>query len=313
MVYVNRVLSCFTIAIFLLSACHLSDKDQEQAVVAVGSRRITPEELKRDIRRATYGMEVNAEEISRFLEPIVESLIDRYLILEYGKEEGILLSAEELDAEIRGIKKGYPEKGFLEVLLKGYVDFEEWKEDLRENLLIKKIIRRAMEGLPPVSSQEIKAFYQAHRAEFRTAQMVKFRQIVTGTREDAEKVIKKLGEGADMAQLAAEYSIIPLTENTSETGWIAKGDLEEAIDKVIFSLPVGKISPLVETHYGFHVFQVLASRQEGLRSLPEAMGEIEQRIYAQKEEAFYKGWLEELRDRYPVTVNQELLRTMELG
>jgi len=89
--------------------------------------------------------------------------------------------------------------------------------------------------------------------------------------------------------------------------------LEESIDKVVFSLPIGKISSVVKSPYGFHIFEVLSKRPEGFKSLPESMAQIEKRLILQKRDAFYRSWLKELRSLFPVLINEGLLRTLEFG
>ena len=83
--------------------------------------------------------------------------------------------------------------------------------------------------------------------------------------------------------------------------------------KAVFSLSKGDVSPVVRTSYGYHIFQILNKRHEGTISLPEAVKEIESKLYYQKEAIFYRKWLKDLRVRFPVKVDQELLQTLEFG
>jgi parvulin-like peptidyl-prolyl isomerase len=143
--------------------------------------------------------------------------------------------------------------------------------------------------------------------------MVRFRQIVTGTREEADNLQKRLMQGGDMAAAVAQSSRIPISAGSLEPGWFAKGDLDESIEKVVFSLPVGKVSEVVETPYGFHIFEILGRRPEGVRSLHEAMPEIETKLRSERLEAFYSEWLQGLRETIPVEIDRERLKELELG
>jgi parvulin-like peptidyl-prolyl isomerase len=291
-------------------ACELFERPVEKAVLTVGNRKITPEELKAQRKRMAFETEGTSKER---LDSFVERVVDHYLILEYGKEQGLSVPDEELEGAVREIKKDYAEKDFQDFLLKGYIDYGEWKEGLREQLLIKKITGKAFAASPQISIEEIKVYYDTHLEEFRRPAMVRFRQIVTRTKEEADSLQKRLLQGGDMAATVAESSKVPATAGRSEPGWFAKGDLDESIEKVVFSLAVGKVSGVVETPYGFHIFEVLGRKPEGVRSLHEAMREIETKLLSERLEAFYSEWLLGLRKAIPVKIDQELLKELELG
>lgn len=301
------------VLLFSLSACGLLDRGEENVVITVGTRKVTTDELKRDIIYMSSGMVATDEGIKEIIHPLVNKVVDRYLIFEYGKQKGINLSEKELDAAVREIKKDYPEKVFQEMLLSRYIDYEKWKEGLRQQLLIKKIVGNVSESITPVTFEEIKAYFDSHRSEFKRSQMVKFSQIVTRTKGDAEKVLQHLKGGETLEKLAKEYSVAPEAENGGEVGWVVKGELDESIEKVIFPLPIGKISQVVKTPYGYHIFEVHAKRPKGYQSLAEAMDEIQSRLFHEKQESFYQRWLTQLRGLFPVKVNEALLEKMEFG
>ena len=203
--------------------------------------------FKGDIKYVTSGMEIGEQGVKQITDPMVNKMVYHYLIMEYGKQNDITLSENELEVAVMDIRGDYPRKVFQEMLLHRYVDFEEWKEILKQQLLIKKVIKRASENITPISFHEIKTYSDSHREEFMRSQRVKFRQVVTRTREEAEKILGRVTKGENLDELAREYSISSEADRGSEVGWIAKGELEESMEKAIFSLPIGKISPVVKT------------------------------------------------------------------
>ena len=291
-------------------ACELFERPVEKVVLTVGSREITPKELKAQSKRMAFEPDGTSKEL---FDSFIERVVDHYLILEYGKEQGLSVSDEELESAVREIKRDYSENDFRELLLKGYIDYREWKERLREQLLIKKITSKASAASPQVSIEEIKAYYDAHLEEFRRPAMVRFRQIVTRTREEADNLQKRLVQGGDLAAAVLQSSEVPASAGSSDPGWFAKGDLDDSIEKVIFSLPVGKVSGVVGTPYGFHIFEVLGKKPAGVTSLNEAMREIETKLLSDRREAVYTEWLQGLRKSIPVKIDQDLLKEMELG
>lgn len=303
----------FSAVVLFGAACGLLDRPEQKTVITVGSRNVTTDELKRDLKRMTFDLEIMGHEMQSLLDPLLDKLVDHYLILEYGRQEGIEISDWELENAVREIQRDYDEKDFQEILLRGFIDFEDWKQALREQLLLRKIVGKAAEEMEPVPFQEIKDYYDAHPGEFGRPAAVRFRQIVTSTKGEAEKALKRLNGGEDMKTLIEGYIQAAGKEYGGEVDWVSKGDLDESVEKVIFTLPVGKVSNVVETPYGFHLFEVLDRRPEGVRSFPEAIPEIESKLHREKQEDFITQWVESLRAVIPVKVHREKLKELELG
>ena len=73
----------------------------------------------------------------------------------------------------------------------------------------------------------------------------------------AEEILKRLKAGEDFGKVAREVSIGPEAARGGDLGFFERGMMPEAIDRMVFSLPVGKMSGVVQSPYGFHIFKVL--------------------------------------------------------
>ena len=242
---------------------------------------------------------------------LMEQCINHYLIIEYGKEHGIAISENELQNTLKDIRKEYTDAAFDEALIRGYVDLEQWKNRLREQLLVKKIIEKVTEGVTQPNYQDIKQYFEANQDEFKSPKMIQFRQIVTRTREEAKKILNRLHNGELMSELAKKYSTAPEAENGGKVGWVAEDHLSESMGEVLFSMPQGKISPVVETPYGYHIFEVISVRPAGAKELPDAIEEIQSKLILQRREVFLKKWVQDLKNHFEVKINQNLLNNLE--
>ena len=299
------------IPVFILG-CGLFDQPDNDVVIVVGSRHITIDDLKKDIDFISAGTDMTIKD-DQIRNQLIELIVDHYLVTEYGNEKGIILSEKELQKTIADIRKEYTEDTFKDMLLRVNVDFDQWKNRLRERLLYNKIIKKVSESIVPPSYQEIKRYYKANQDEFRFPQMIKFRQIVTRSKEEADNLLIRLHKGEEISELARQYSIAPEAENCGIVDWVARDHLEKSMEKILFSIPIGKISAVIKTPYGFHIFEVLSVRHEGLKEIPEVISEIELKLLSQKRSVFCNKWLQELRAHFAVKVNQNLLKTLELS
>jgi len=291
--------------------CAKGDQGEDGAVLVVGSRKVSGAELKEKLSQLTAGMELSDEDWAAMKEDLLQRAVDEYVVLEYGREAGIEVTDQELEGEIRQITADYGKEDFQEMLLGQDVEFQSWRDKLREQILMGKILEAVTGSASPPSYEEIKAYYQDHQSEFTLPGMIRFRQVVTSTLKDAQTVLKALKAGERFSELAMRYSIAPEAANGGEVGWVAPGELEASMEKAIFALKTGEISPVVKTPYGYHVFQLLAVRPGGPRPLPEVMTEIESTITDQKREKIWLAWLAEQRKRFPVSVRSEVFERME--
>ena len=301
----------FSTAVFFFPGCGLVEQQENSVVIVVGSRQITADELKKDMELIGAGMNVIEKHQDQYRNQLAEQLICHYLIMEYGKEKGIAIPERELQSALNDIKREYGEDAFREALLREYVDFDQWKDQFGEQLLVNRILEKVSENIVSPTYREIEQYFENNADEFRCPRMVRFRQIVTRNKGEAESLLKRIQNGEDMGELARAYSIAPEAINGGEVGWIARDHLEESMGKVLFSMPQGNLSPVVETPYGYHIFSVLSIRPDTVKEFPDVIQQIETRLLDQKREIFLKKWIENLGTHFEVRINQELLNQLE--
>ncbi len=295
------------------TGCGASEKGDQTPALIVGSTQITAAELQQRMLVMTEALDLEDGPQEVLREMALEQIIDRFLVLEHGKETGVGLAEQEMETTVREIKRDYGEEGFREVLMRAYVDEQTWLRQLREHLLVNKIMGRVLESVPPPGNREIQEYFEAHRDEFDSPPRVKFRQVVSRSRKEAEQVLKRIRQGEEMGQIARSESIAPEADAEGLVGWVARGQLDPVLEEALFGLSPGQTSPVIETPYGYHVLEVLEASAPVPRTLPEALAEIEARLTFQKQAEFSKGWLKDLRSRYRIQVDRKLLAAKGLS
>lgn len=289
-----------------LNGCDLLGSFKTPPGITVGSRHITVEELRKNLEFFSSDLDLSKQQLRRVKDQLLDQVINHYLILEYGREKDISVSEREMQAALQDIKTAYNDYAFKDALLRGYVDAGEWKKQLRDQLLVRKILAWVSANMPPPSYEEMQRYFQDHISEFTFSRMVKFRQIVTDDKEIAENLAQRIKNGEDMGELARKHSIAPEAAHGGEVGWLAEGQLDEIMEKHLFSLSKGDLSDAVQTPYGYHLFQVLDVRPEGVKTLPEVIGDIEETLTRQHRERYLETWIENLRTQYEVRMNDNL-------
>ncbi len=133
---------------------------------------------------------------------------------------------------------------------------------------------------------ELHAYYQQNIDQFKVQNRVHVEHILFKTvgktdaevaeiQKKAEDVLKKAKSGGNFEALAKQYSEDTSKDKGGDIGWIIEGQTVAEFQQAAFSQPVGAISNLVKTQYGFHIIKVLEKEVARTKSFEEVRGEIE--------------------------------------
>jgi peptidyl-prolyl cis-trans isomerase C len=272
-------------------------------VATVNGDPITLAEFQERFARAGFKPEqdITLEVKQDFL----NRLIERKMMLREAQRKRIKIGRPEINKRIELLRA---ENGndVKEVLSEQGIDFEKWKSDIWEDLMVERLLAREVSRHVSVSSSEVKRYYQANPQEFQKPDQVHARQIVVSTESEAQKVMEVLQTGADFATVARTKSTAPEAERGGDLGYFAMGDMPTEFN-VVFGLSKGGISGIVKSPYGYHIFKLEDKRRAGTISLDEAYKEIAEKLRREKEDRQYKQWLQELRSRTKFEVNYQAL------
>ncbi len=232
---------------------------------------------------------------------VLEDLIKEHLLLQQAHKMGITLSDSALDLMVEEIKKDKNPEGF---------SAQELREKLKALWLIGKVSHRLCPP-PTVRDREALNYYRTHKGEFRTPKAVIARQIVVATGEEAEKILKMLKKPrADFAQLAKKYSLGPEGKDGGLLEPIYQGE-EPPGFKILFSTKKGKISPIIKSPYGYHIFKLEKIKRGRIIPFQQAKAAIKERIQREKQKECLDKWLAEARKKAKVEIYRDKLKLLE--
>ena len=139
----------------------------------------------------------------------------------------------------------------------------------------------AIETQIDVTEEDVREHYEVNAQRYAEPELRRVRQIlIDHDTADAEARVRELRQridaGEDFAELATEYSDDRLSaDRGGELGQIARGDLDQILETVIFSLPGGLISQPVQTRLGWHLVEVIAIEPSRPQPFEEVREEVE--------------------------------------
>lgn len=309
----TKVLCLFLLTPFIIpvlwGGCARERPSTKPAILAmVNGEAITIDEFNVAFKAiiTEEGPQTHSGDLKTSHKDILDQLIEKKVLLQEAKHKGIQVSEEEVRMAIHQMQGDYPETEFNELLKSSGLTPERWKLDVTENLLIDKLIENTITRKLKVSEEEIKSYYQKHRAEFEKKEEVRARQIVVATEGEAKTLHQQLLAGANFIELATEKSVSPDRTNGGDLGYFTKGQMPEEFD-IVFTLKSNTISPIVKSPYGYHIFKVEVRRAPRFQSLAEVQGTIHQQLMNDQEDRLRTQWIKELKSKADIQVNSTLL------
>jgi parvulin-like peptidyl-prolyl isomerase len=153
-------------------------------------------------------------------------------------------------------------------------------------------------------------YYRDHVDEFTTPARVKFEELMIRykkypTKTAAFDAIAQMGNqvfgGAPFAEVARRQSDSITAVKGGQWGWTSKGSLADpALERAVFELPLGQMSPIIEGERGYHIVRVLDREDKAVCPFLDTQVEIKQKIIDQRLKKQSKEYMAKLRERTPI-------------
>lgn len=310
-VILNSRYVLFVLAFFLIVACDKINIFSKPYVATVNDAKIYLDEyqarLNQKMPMLPKDLLLNQSNSKRIEEQVLDGMITEKIMLLRAKELNISITSGEFDAKLSEIMKDYGED-FANLLVQANVSYDEWKDDIKKEMLIKKLVAVDVNANIRVSEDEAEDYFNENRNSYKMESRAKVSQIVVSDLAKAREVEARLNAGADFATVAKEMSIAPEASQGGDLGFITRQIMPEPLDDTIFKLPVNKVSPVVQSNYGFHIFKVLAIQSAKIGNFADMKEEVVAQIRAQKEDTAFTAWIEALKMKAVIKKESTVLR-----
>ena len=157
-------------------------------------------------------------------------------------------------------------------------------------------------GIPQPTQQEIKAYFDAHKADYQTPDQARSRHILikvapnadaktdAAAKAKAEDLLKQLKAGANFADLAKKNSDDPGSKDSGgELPFAQHGTMVPEFDKAIFGQKIGDIE-IVKSQFGYHIVQVEERKEAHAQDISEVLPTIQATLLRQKAAGSEEGY-----------------------
>ena len=175
------------------------------------------------------------------------------------------------------------EEKFKNLVTQQGQNFDFVRNDIRDRYIIDKYMGSIFDSEVKVTDEDIQeAYSQPVTATVRHILFLtqdKSDSEKAEIKKKAEEVLAKAKAGENFEKLAKEYSEDP---GSKDKGGLysdfKRGTMVKPFEDAAFTLPIGSISDLVETRYGYHIIKV-----EGRKTETKPLAEVRETIKAELE------------------------------
>lgn len=201
---------------------------------------------------------------------VLERLIIQRLQLQRAEEVGVRVGDDALNAALRQIanNNNMNLRQFRDVLEDDGYDFSQFRETIREEMIITRLRKSEVEDRIVVSDREVDNFLATQTIQSGSEEEYELQHILVSMPDAAspeqvqdaqqrlEKIQTLLSEGGVFSEVAAGYSDGQNALEGGELGWRKQGELPSLFAEVVPSLSVGEVSEPLRSGSGFHLVRL---------------------------------------------------------
>ncbi len=217
--------------------------------------------------------------------PITQNFFNFYIKAVTGKEAGTLSADQRTNALDNLVRAQL----VAQQAQKEGVDKTEDTQDLLEltrlNVLQQTMEERYLKDKKP-TEQEMRAEYETQVGNLPKLEY-HARHILVATEPFAQKVVEKLEKGGKFEDIAKQESMDSSKDNGGDLGWFTPDRMVKPFADAVVSLKPGEYTHKpVQTQYGWHVIQLVDTRDLAPPPFDQVKQRLEQVVQAKKFKAY---------------------------
>jgi len=225
----------------------------------------------------------------------LDVLTDQALLGQEGQRLGLQFSAADganaLAAALQGVDPDVLESSLKDLGLTR----DQWQARVMRGAKADAAVEWALRGQLQTNGQEVQDRYWEHLLLYRLPPRRILRQIFTHTRSSAESALRELDMGEPFASVATTQGQGPEAANAGLLGPQSRAQLPKALAKGAWALKPGTYSPIVASHWGYHIFYLEGLLPGDPGGFTEAAPAARAALVLDKEQSAYRSLLARLR------------------
>jgi parvulin-like peptidyl-prolyl isomerase len=240
---------------------------------------------------------------------LLQDRIDNLLLVQKAKDLDIKVD-NDLAKRVAAVQKqsgiADPDKFHDWVKEQSGVPFEDFRNDMKNQMLRERVIRQEVGEHISIKHEELEKYYNEHKADFIREERIFLREILVSTegkdeagvaaaKKKADDLVARARRGERFPELARDNSDSITAKTFGALDPYKKGDLAPALESQVWDKPKGTVTDPITVGAGFLILRVEEHQKAGQAELAEVEGEVQDKLYAPRMQPMVRDYLTKLR------------------
>jgi peptidyl-prolyl cis-trans isomerase SurA len=273
--------------------------------------------LKQNLDASPYSDEEKQRMLSEMRQTVIDSLVNRKLIVQAAMElEWLEVSEEEIDASVqRYIQQSErTEEQLREELAKEGLTMEDFRTQMKESSLSSSLENYEVASKIVITREDVSQYYDQNPDKYSGQTTYHLRNIfinapVSGSAAEQAtveaklaKISEELASGESFEDLARKYSESAYAAEGGELGNFKLEDLSPNLRAAVEPLSPGEATEPLASGDGYQILFVQEIHKESDVPLESVYSEIENELYQQQYAERSEAWIKGLRENAHIKI-----------
>lgn len=287
----KKFIYCLLMSLLLLNSIVSATQDINYIVAIVDDDVIVRTELDDAIENISAQLKsqnVSLPSYAILERQVLERLIIQHLQMQFAIRSGINVDDETLNAALRNIanRNQISLNEFRAVLEREGHNFDNFREEIRSQLIIGRLQQREVANHITVTDQEINDFlasansqmdrnFNNEEGEWQLAQILiampegASSEVIQTAKDKAENLLKRLQSGEDFRAMAMMESESRDALEGGDLGWRSINRIPSLFINTVRGMNKGQIAGPIRSPAGFHIIKLLDYRGQRIESITQ--------------------------------------------
>jgi len=264
---------CLVLGLLLFAPVQAADVVLDEITAIVNEGVVLRSEVAAETRFLTQQARAAGQQLPTgdvLKERVLERLISQEIQRQRAKRLGIEVDQASVNDAIDQVAAGNQLKTieFRQALQKQGIDYNYYRDSIKHEILLSRLIQREVDQTINISEQEINDYIAGNSSSESETLVYRLRHILIAVAESetADKISaakqtindikRRLETGDDFAAVAAAQSNGRLALQGGDLGWRKLNELPVFLREAVETATVGSISDPVQSPDGFHIIKV---------------------------------------------------------